>query len=284
MSPIPCAPSGSHELSTDELPVAFFDVDGTLVYRDPKTGPGSVPSERVCEAVRAFAARGGIPIIASGRAMPGLAQLFDLLPFRGCVSLDGAYVQLDGAVIADRCFDSDTLEKMVSEMLRCGMAAFFEGTDGCVELSPTGESLYEWGEVARDLDGMARANPSLRFGKVDFIDAAMPAYRKSGFLQDELGYYDVGDGCHELVMPGVDKGSGLRLLADEVARRLSDGKLEVRTYAFGDSENDVAMFKTADVSVAMGQAARHVRQAADYVTDVCAKDGVATALEHLGLI
>ena len=268
----------------DELAVAFFDVDGTLVYRDPETGPGSVPSERVREAVRAFAAAGGIPIIASGRAMPGLVQLFDLLPFRGCVSLDGAYVSLDGEVVADRCFDRAMLERMVSEMLACGMSAFFEGTDGCVELSPTGEGIYGWGEVARDLESMARANPSLRFGKVDFIDAAMPAFRKSEFLQRELGYYNVGDGCHELVMPGVDKGSGLRLLTEKIEARLPDGYRGVRTYAFGDSENDLAMLEAADVSVAMGQAAQHVREAADYVTDTCAADGVATALEVLGLI
>ena len=277
------APS-SLSLRAGELAVGFFDVDGTLVYRDPETGPGSVPSRRVCEAIRAFADGGGIPVIASGRAMPGLVQLFDALPFRGCVSLDGAYVQFDGTVVADRCFDPDTLERIVSEMLRCGMAAFFEGTDGCVELSPTGRSLYDWGEVARDLDGMARANPTLRFGKVDFIDEAMPAFRKSEFLQRELGYYDVGDGCHELVMPGVDKGSGLRLLVGEIERVLSAEFQGVRTYAFGDSENDLAMLGAADVAVAMGQAARHVREVADYVTDTCAKDGVAAALEGLGLV
>lgn len=275
---------GAMGLQPGELAVGFFDVDGTLVYRDPETGPGSVPSARVCEAIRVFADAGGIPIIASGRAMPGLVQLFDLLPFRGCVSLDGAYVQLDGEVIADRCFDRVTLEHMVSEMLRCGMAAFFEGTDGCVELSPTGQSLYGWGEVARGLDGMARANPTLRFGKVDFTDEAMPAFQRSGFLQREFGYYDVGDGCHEIVMPGVDKGSGLRLLTERIESCLTDGFRGVRTYAFGDSENDLAMLEAADVAIAMGQAARHVQDVADYVTDTCADDGVATALKHLFLI
>lgn len=267
--------------SGDALAVAFFDVDGTLVYRDPVTGPGSLPRPRVADAVRTFAEAGGVPIIASGRAMPGLVQLFDALPFRGCVSLDGAYVMLDGEAIADRCFSHDLLERMVDEMLGCGMHAFFEGTDGCVELSPTGKSLYDWGEVACDLDGMARANPSLRFGKVDFIDAAMPAYRSSSFLQRELGYYDVGDGCHELVMPGVEKGSGARLLIRALAQKTLQ---PIRTYAFGDSENDLSLLAAADISVAMGQAALHVRAAADYVTDTCAEDGVATALERFGLI
>lgn len=269
-------------LRQDERAVAFFDVDGTLVYRDPENGPGTVPSPRVCAAIRAFAEAGGVPVIASGRAMPGLAQLFDLLPFRGCVSLDGAYVMLDGEVILDRHFERSLLERTVAEMLDCGMAAFFEGTEGCVELSPSGKSLYEWGETASSLEEMAHANPGLRFGKIDFVDAAMPAYRRSAFLQHEFGYYNVGDGCHELAMPGVNKGSGARALIEALYAHA--GVEHVRTYAFGDSENDLAMFGAVDVSIAMGQAVPHVRNRADYVADTCANDGVAIALKHLGLI
>lgn len=170
-------------------------------------------------------------------------------------------------------------------MLRCSIAAwllFFEGAEGCVELSPSGESLYEWGEVASSLEEMARVNPSLRFGKIDFVDAAMPAYRRSEFLQHEFDYYNVGDGCHELALSGVNKGSGVRAFIEALCAHAGTG--HVRTYAFGDSENDLAMLEAVDVSVAMGQAASHVRNRVDYVTDSCANDGVATALTHLGLI
>ena len=152
--------------------VAFFDVDGTLVCRDPVTGPGSFPTERVACVVEDFAERGGIPILSTGRARVGIDQLLNNLPFRGYVSLDGAHVVLDGKVILDRCFPRDVLERMVAEMLRVGMPAFFEGTELCLELNASGGSLYNWGPVACDLEEMRMAKPDLRFAKVDFVDEA----------------------------------------------------------------------------------------------------------------
>lgn len=264
------------------LNVAFFDVDGTLVYRDPSSGPGVLPTPRVAEAVRAFAARGGLPVLSTGRSRTGIGELLDLLPFGGYVSMDGAHVVLDGRVIVDRCFPPELLQRMVAEMLRVGMPAFFEGTELCLELNGSGESLYNWGPVARSLEEMRAAKPDLRFGKIDFIDAAMEAYRSSAFLMDELEYYNVGDGCHELVMPGVSKGAGARALVEMLVEERDAG--EVRTYAFGDSENDLSLFDVVDVAVAMGQADEHVRAAADVVAPTCANDGVAVAMEQLGLI
>lgn len=126
------------------------------------------------------------------------------------------------------------------------------------------------------------AKPDLRFAKVDFVDEAYGAYRASNFLMEELGYYNVGEGSHELVMPGVSKGAGARALLAELSAAV--GAVPARVFAFGDSENDLPLFEAADVAVAMGQAAPHVREAADYVALSCADDGVAEAMEHLGLI
>ncbi|WP_070641048.1 HAD hydrolase family protein [Olsenella sp. HMSC062G07] len=81
--------------------VAFFDVNGTLVYRDPIHGPEDYPGEYVCEALRTFAERGGIPVLSTGRSRVGITRLLDGVPFRGYVSMDGAYVVLDEAVIVD---------------------------------------------------------------------------------------------------------------------------------------------------------------------------------------
>lgn len=53
------------------------------------------------------------------------------------------------------------------------------------------------------------------------------------------------------------------------------------TIAFGDSDNDLDMFAAAGQSVAMGQAAEHVKAAATHVTLPCADAGVAYAVNHL---
>ena len=57
-----------------------------------------------------------------------------------------------------------------------------------------------------------------------------------------------------------------------------------RTYALGDSGNDLPIMREADVAIAMGNAHDEVKAIADYVTGTVQEDGVATALEHFGLI
>lgn len=268
--------------SHDGPVVAFFDVDGTLVYRDPVDGPGDYPSERVCKSVRAFTEQGGIPVLSTGRSRMGVTHLLDGLPFRGHVSMDGAHAAFDDTVIVDRCFPRDLLQRIIVEALRIDMPVLFEGTELCIELNTCGESLFNCGPVVKNAHELYATGLGLRFGKIDFIDDALEAYHNSEFLQRELTYYDVGDGYHELVMPGVSKGSGATALLNYLKVRM--GVMPSRGLAFGDSENDLSLFEVADIGIAMGQAASHVRNAADYVTDSCANDGVATALEHLGLI
>lgn len=263
------------------LNVAFFDVDGTLVYRDSQNGSSTFPSRRVADAVCAFADAGGVPILSTGRSRLGIADLLGSLPFRGYVSMDGAYVAIDERVLQDRCIPHDLLEKMVTEMLSVGMSAFFQGTEQCIELSGSGTSYYHWGPVAQGLDDMRMAKPDLRFGKIDFPQGAYDAYRSSELLVSSLDYYNVGDGNHELVMPGVSKGAGAHVLIEDLVQRSG---LPIRSYAFGDSENDLSLFDVVDVAVAMGQADEHVRASADVVAPTCANDGVAVAMEQLGLI
>ena len=49
--------------------------------------------------------------------------------------------------------------------------------------------------------------------------------------------------------------------------------------AFGDSPNDLDMFKMVGVSVAMGNAAACVKEEADYVTGTNDDDGIAQFIE-----
>lgn len=51
--------------------------------------------------------------------------------------------------------------------------------------------------------------------------------------------------------------------------------------AFGDAENDIAMFKVAGLSVAMGQADDIVKAAATHVTKANTENGVAVAIDRL---
>jgi Cof subfamily protein (haloacid dehalogenase superfamily) len=78
-----------------------------------------------------------------------------------------------------------------------------------------------------------------------------------------------------LTAAGGDKGAALEVACRELD--IAPGEV----VAFGDAENDLAMFRMAGASVAMGQASEAVKQAATMVTAANVDDGVALAIERL---
>ena len=69
---------------------------------------------------------------------------------------------------------------------------------------------------------------------------------------------------------------------DEIIRYF-DIRLE-DTMAFGDGGNDISMLRHAAIGVAMGQAEKDVKAAADYVTAPIDEDGISKAMIHFGII
>ena len=78
-----------------------------------------------------------------------------------------------------------------------------------------------------------------------------------------------------LTAMGAHKGVALQVACAEL------GIDAAEVVAFGDSGNDVEMFKVAGASVAMGQAGDAVKAAATYVSMPNDQDGVAVAIERL---
>lgn len=103
------------------------------------------------------------------------------------------------------------------------------------------------------------------------------AARVRGRLESDrtLGVASSIGGNVEVTAAGVDKGAALTALA----RSMGIGREEI--LAFGDNENDLGMFAAAGTSVAMGNAAPRVRQAAGFVTGTNDEMGVAVYLENM---
>ena len=84
----------------------------------------------------------------------------------------------------------------------------------------------------------------------------------------------------DVMEQGISKADGLRRLAAWFgeAEDLSG------TVAFGDSMNDLEVIREAGIGVAMGNAMKEVKEAADYVTSSIEEDGIYRACLHLGLL
>ena len=73
----------------------------------------------------------------------------------------------------------------------------------------------------------------------------------------------------------ANKGEALKSACDHLGLALED------VVAFGDAENDIEMFKISGASVAMGQAAQFIKDAATYTTLDNTDHGVAVAIDKL---
>ena len=76
----------------------------------------------------------------------------------------------------------------------------------------------------------------------------------------------------EFLAKGVHKGSAVAALAERLNLTMD------QVMAVGDNENDLSMLDAAGVSVAMGNAAEHVKARAMHVTRSNQEDGVAHAV------
>lgn len=76
----------------------------------------------------------------------------------------------------------------------------------------------------------------------------------------------------DVMCAGATKGNALMVLADHL------GIPRANTFAIGDADNDLSALEAAGHAIAMGNSTSAVLEAADYVTDICEKDGFAKAI------
>ena len=82
----------------------------------------------------------------------------------------------------------------------------------------------------------------------------------------------------DLVEKGYSKADGLKRLCEHYGIDIRD------TYAFGDSMNDLEIIKAAGTGIAVGNAVKELKEAADMVCDDIKNDGIYKACRDLGLI
>lgn len=260
------------------MDVAFFDIDNTLTWRDPKTGWGNEASPASKRAIVRFCELGNVALLSTGRAPQGVPACLKDLPFSGMLCFDGALAILDGRRISVHFIPKEDLEEALAEARRCCMGILFSGPEG---RAFAGERHgFEWhAEQVESMDELQQVMPSLEVGKLAFRYLDLPQYQKSSFFQTRFACYQSAPDYFELVWPGVGKDVAAR----DLVQALEDaGRPVGRTLAFGDSENDIPLLRTADVAVAMGNASEEAKKAATFVTDDVHHDGVAHALARLG--
>ena len=98
------------------------------------------------------------------------------------------------------------------------------------------------------------------------------------FIKDDMEVIDRGSNTFECILKGYTKGTAIDWVLEHF------GMTRDQSYAFGDSSNDLAMFRHAGHAIAMGAHDQVLEPYTEFVTKTVEEDGIAYAMKKYGLI
>ena len=269
----------------------FLDLDGTVL--DSRQQVPDSARRALTETVK----RGHTLFMCTGRSIPELYPSLWDFGFRGVVSSNGAFCQLDQRVLADHSLSAaeivaveDALADLEARWWWQTAQGLYSPNDYLAYFHSAGANANGMeGDWTRYLDHVSThyfdGTPT-RAAKGMFTLPAHSPITIDEVRQRLAPWVDVlassvttraGMTC-EMVMHGVSKGRGLREVAEALNHPIE------RTLAIGDSDNDVSMFDAAGMAIAMGHCTPAARDAADWVSTELHDDGLARALAYAGVI
>ena len=251
----------------------FFDIDGTLAIR--RFIPPSAET-----AVRSLRENGTLVFICTGRNASYVRHHFHAYA-DGFICATGRYALYNGRILYDHPIELTLLQKAREITLGSGGGiTFFGNRNAYYEGDAEGFEKFREahaGQPLRRLITLEQTDPIYTFDVFFHSEEELQCIRSS--LRDFCIFnphlpWPTAD---VTVLP-YDKGTALTAVCQALGIRKED------SFAFGDGENDLCMFKAAGHGIAMGNAAASLKECADHVTDSILEDGVLHGLNHYGLL
>jgi hypothetical protein len=254
------------------------DLDGTVL------GPDLSLSPRTRAAFATLAARGCLPVVATGRILEAAR------PFAEALGVSAPLITYNGAWVRCTRTESDLLHRPVPAETAAEVRAALERAGLHVNVfvddrvymrapSPEGDAYVRHARIAPiycgDWAALAGRAPTkvLAIGPAARVTAVLAELRER--FAGRVWLTPSMPTFLEVVHPSVNKGAALAHLA---ARYGIDAGEVV---AVGDGLNDAEMLAWAGLGVAMGNAPPELKRLADRVTGSVEEDGVAALIEGL---
>ena len=258
--------------------VVFFDVDGTLLNWDYTV------AESTRAAIALARANGVLCVVNTGRPYLHIDPLVKQIPMDGYICSCGQLV-LAGEELFHASLTVEETRRAVDLCRTHKLEVIYESEEGMFFDEEYMTNPYiqrskdHFGSVGVPVDGDI-------FAEDFFVDkfSAWPgpeSHDLDVFEAEVTKFCDVihrKGGLFECVKKGCSKKTGMDLFCEHF------GIPNDNCYAVGDSTNDLIMLQHVPHSIAMGNAAREVKAACEYVTADITEDGIFKALKHYGLI
>ena len=258
--------------------VIFFDIDGTIVEEATQIIPSST-----IDAIAKLAATGHTPIINTGRPYSHIDPRVREMAFAGWVCAGGMEVYVDGQWLQQYRMPAEVQAAVIQAVRECRMQVIYEAVGGFLldgDYSTEERVLLESKRI-EDRGCFAKQLADSDAPIIKFVTFDGPDSRHREFVEKMSAYFtciERGGGMVEYVAKGCSKASGVQQLLQHLHVNQAD------TFAFGDSTNDISMFRVVGHSICMGDGMAEAKQHASFVTTPLRQDGIANGLRHFGLI
>lgn len=247
--------------------IIFVDVDGTLVK--PRTNN---MSKVVADEFERIKKDGHIVVIVTGRALADIYAIDGAKSASFAAALMGGVVTdcKTGEIIKEPIvLPSDDVKRFVEEIEKVGLnwtyKNDYEEKTYCDKylISKFFCREIDKNEFLEDL----RNNNICQL----LVDKKMPQDIIDKF--DMFDFFYMPTDYYDVIKKGFSKA--------EIIKYFAALHPDYKTVAIGDSDNDIAMLKQADISIAMGNANDDLKKLCDYVTEDYEHFGVAYAIKNI---
>lgn len=262
--------------------VIFFDMDGTLLYRDEETGL-PVISKKTKEVLRKVQEKGHLLFIATGRPYAFLDKDVVDFGFDGYVLSNGAVVLYHDHLLYHAPMKKQWVQSLVNDFETRKIEYIMQTKDYSYmsEDNKLMRNFYDRCSVNYDYIKMEDFTPHLYLEQTVKMEMLPEGEENIAFCRSLEGedFAMMGNPPYtfELYAKNTSKATGILKVLEKLNIDVQD------SYAFGDGPNDIEMLQTVGHGIAMGNAPEHVKEHANEVCLPADQDGVACKLEELFL-
>lgn len=251
----------------------FFDIDGTLAVGNP----GKYIPKSAKEAIKKLENQGHFCAIATGRSQ---AMAFDYckeIGFKNMVSDGGNGITINNKLIKIDPLEKDNIVKLLNECDKKGFSWAISYDNSKIRYTKSSKFIED---TNNDKYMETKIDKNLNIDKIDIIYKAYIActleneHKLENLENVPFGRYQ---DTYIFVEPD-DKSIGIKYILDYYNAPYKDAVV------FGDSKNDLKMFKDEWISIAMGNAIDELKQKATFVTKDAIDDGIAYACKYFSWI
>lgn len=250
--------------------VLFFDVDGTLL-----TPKKRIVEPATLEVLKELSANPDIDLyLSSGRGRETLNDVEHIIPyFTGLNLANGGHIIIGDKTYLD-CIDKEIVKDIVAFMIKNKISFSASTINGNLRMYFNDEVKASFDKnvpgpyILLKEDDDFYFNDVIQFwllGNNDEIDEVKKHF-------DSLTFFKWGTFGADVIPATRDKATGIKKILEIKNYDINN------TYAFGDSDNDVPMFKLCKTSVVMGKCTPAARSAATHITGLIEDGGLADAV------